>query len=98
MIMALLVIGGVELNPGLPEGQEKTDQISTYVRNQEKECKVIKSLLEPHNQETTKIKKKTNALGSKIEKLSEVINEVIRDYKEIKQSVREWEEKHQKID
>jgi hypothetical protein len=42
---------------------------------------VIKSLLESHSQEITKIKKETNALGSNFEKLSEVINEGISNYK-----------------
>jgi hypothetical protein len=83
--MTLLLIEGVELNPGPPAGQEKIDQILTHVRNQE-ECKVIKTLLESHNQKIAEMKKKrTNALGSKFEKFSEVINTVISDHKQINQ-------------
>jgi hypothetical protein len=46
--MMQLLIGGVELNMGVPEGQKKTDKILTYVRNQE-ECKVIKRVPQSKN-------------------------------------------------
>jgi hypothetical protein len=51
VIMVLLVVGRVELNPGPTVEQEKIDQILTHVRNQEKESKVIKQLLESHKDE-----------------------------------------------
>jgi hypothetical protein len=35
--VVLLVVGGVELNPGPTVEQEKLDQIVTHVRNQERE-------------------------------------------------------------
>jgi hypothetical protein len=50
VIMVLLVTGGVELNPGPPVDQGKTDKILAHVRHQEKESKWIKGLLESHNQ------------------------------------------------
>jgi chromosome segregation ATPase len=95
--MVMLVTGGVEVNLGPLVEQEKIDQILTHVRNQEKESNVIKSLLESHNQEMTEMKKGSNALGLKFEKLTEVIDEVISDYKEIKQSVRQWEERQEMV-
>jgi hypothetical protein len=39
------------------------------------------------------MKKGTNILSIKFEKLTEVIDKVISDYKEIKESVRQWEER-----
>jgi hypothetical protein len=53
------------------------------------ECRLIKSLSETHNQEIAKIKKRTNVIGTIIEKLSEVMKEVSSDYKQTKQSARE---------
>jgi uncharacterized coiled-coil DUF342 family protein len=43
------------------------------------------------------MKKGTNARGLKFEKLTEEIDEVISDYKEIKQAVRQWEEKREMV-
>jgi hypothetical protein len=42
VIMVLLVVSGVELNPGPAMEQDKTDKISRHMRNQERESKVIK--------------------------------------------------------
>jgi hypothetical protein len=61
--MKMLLIGGAKLNPCPPAGQEKTDQILTHGRKQEKECKMIKSLLDLHNQEIAEIKSGTKAPG-----------------------------------
>jgi hypothetical protein len=47
----LLVIGGVEVNPGPQAEQTKIDQILTYVKNQEKEIKAIKNMVEAHKKE-----------------------------------------------
>jgi hypothetical protein len=41
------------------------------------------------------MKKGTNILGLKFEKLTEVIDKVISDYKGIKQSGKQWEEKQE---
>jgi molybdopterin converting factor small subunit len=43
------------------------------------------------------MKKGTNVLSLKFEKLTEVIDKVISDYKEIKQSVRQWEERQEMV-
>jgi hypothetical protein len=77
-----LVIYGIEINPCLPVEQGKIDQILVLVRNEEKENKVIKSLLETYNQECTKIK---NGLGPIFEKLNKVMNKVISVYRQISQ-------------
>jgi hypothetical protein len=79
--IVMLVIGGVEVNPGPPAEQEKTNQILIHMRNQEKDSKVL-NLLQTHNQEMAKMKKGTNVLSLKFEKLTEVIDKVISDYKE----------------
>jgi hypothetical protein len=97
MLMVMLVIGGVEANLGLPVEQEKIYKILTHMQNQEKEFKVIKHLLESHNQEMAEMKKGTNVLRLKSEKVTEVIDKVISDYKEIKQSVRHWEERQDMV-
>jgi hypothetical protein len=60
VMMALLVVGGVELNPGPAVKQEKLDQILTHVRNQEREREREqgdKKLLERHNHEIGEMKK-----------------------------------------
>jgi hypothetical protein len=44
VIVTLLVIGGVETNPALQIEQVKIGQIVAYVKNQEKESKVIKQM------------------------------------------------------
>jgi DNA repair ATPase RecN len=97
VITVLLVIGGVELNPGPPVCQGKIDQILAHLRNQEK-SKRIKSLLESHKQEINKIKDKTRVFGPKCEKLIEAMYEVFTNYKQIEQAVKEWEEMQQMMD
>jgi hypothetical protein len=97
VLIVLLVIGGVEENPGPSVEQEKFDQIITHMRNQEKETKVMKNLLESYNQEMVEMKEGSSVISSNFEKLTEAINKVIIDYKEIKQSVRQWEEKHEMV-
>jgi chromosome segregation ATPase len=91
------VIGGVEANLGPSVEQEKFDQIITHMRNQEKETKVMKNLLESYNQEMVEMKKGSSVISSNFEKLTEAINKVISDYKEIKQSMRQWEERHEMV-
>jgi hypothetical protein len=39
VLIVMLVIGGVEVNPGPPVEQEKIDQILIHMQNQEKESK-----------------------------------------------------------
>jgi hypothetical protein len=68
VIMALLVIGGIQLNPGQQVQLAKIDQILSYIKNQEKENKAIKGPLEGHKQEMAKMKKGTEAVGSKLDK------------------------------
>lgn len=43
IVLMLLVVGGVQLDLGLPMEQEKTDQIWTNARSQDRESKVIKA-------------------------------------------------------
>jgi hypothetical protein len=47
-IMILLVIGGVETNPGPQVEQVKINQILAYDKNQKKGGKAIKQMLETH--------------------------------------------------
>jgi hypothetical protein len=98
MVMVFFVTGGVELNSGLPVDQGKIDQILMCVWNKENESKGIRSLLEIHNQEIKKIKGVTRDVGPKFDKLIQVINEVITNHKQIKQTVKEWEERQQMVD
>jgi ferritin len=67
------------------------------MQNQEKESKAITNLLETHNQEMAEMKKGTNIPQLKFEKLTEVIDKVISDYQEIKQSVRQWVERKEMV-
>jgi hypothetical protein len=75
----LLVIGGVEVNPGPQVEQAKIDQILTYVKNQEKESKVIKHMVEAHKQEMAEMRKGTNSLGPKFDQLSVTVTDMIKD-------------------
>jgi hypothetical protein len=93
VLMMMLVIGGVEVNPGLPVEQEKIHQILTHAKSGKGVTSDKKILQESHNQEMDTMKKRTFAPGSKFEKLTEIIDEVTSDYKEIKQLVRQWEER-----
>jgi hypothetical protein len=74
------VIGGVETNPGPQIEQMKIDQILEYVKNQVKEIKVIKQMVESHKQELSEMRKGTDALGPKFDRLSEIVTEMINDY------------------
>jgi hypothetical protein len=93
----LLIIGEAGLNPGLQVEKAKIDQILSYVKNREKEKKAIKELSEAYKLEISNIKKGTEALGTRFEKLSEMINEVITDYDQINQTVRGWVVKQQQL-
>jgi hypothetical protein len=92
--MADLVLG---LSADPPVEQEKIDQIIIHMRNQEKGSKAIKNLLDTQNEEMAEMKKGNNVSSLKFEKLTEVIDKVISDYKEIKQSVRLWEERQEMV-
>jgi hypothetical protein len=63
VVAVLLVIGGVKVNPGPPAEQGKIDQVLTYVRNQEKESKIIKQMVELHKQEMAEMEKARTLLG-----------------------------------
>jgi outer membrane PBP1 activator LpoA protein len=80
------------LNPGPPVDQGTTDQTLTHVRNQE-ERKGIKNLLETHKQEIQEIKDATRDLGPTFDKLIKVMNELITNYKQTKQTVKGWVER-----
>jgi hypothetical protein len=88
VVAVLLVIGGVEVNPGPPTEQGKIDKILAYVRNQEKESKIIKQMVELHKQEMAEMKKSTDALGQKLDRVSEIVGEIMTDYG---QTIKEWE-------
>jgi hypothetical protein len=96
--VTLLVVGGVETNPGPQIEQVKIDQILAYVKNQEKESTVIKQMYESHKQEMSEIRKGTNALGPKFDLLSEIVTEMINDYGQIKQAIRECEARYQQLE
>jgi hypothetical protein len=83
-MVILIVIGGVETNPGPQVEQVKVDQILAYVKNQEKEGKAIKQMLGTHEQEMFEMRKGTDALGLKFDRLSEMVTERIKDYDQIK--------------
>jgi hypothetical protein len=75
IVTMLLMIGEAELNPGLKADQEKINQIIVYFWNQE-EMKDIKSLLETHIKELKEINDAYPDLGTKSDKLTEVISDV----------------------
>jgi hypothetical protein len=83
VIMVVLVVGGVELNPGPRVEQEKIDLISVHMRNQERgrESKVIKSFWRPTIIKLEKMRNGNKELGVKFEKLSEAISR-IAEYKQ----------------
>jgi len=59
------MIRGVEPNPGPKADQEKIDQIIVNLRNQEKESKDIRSLLETRKQEMKEINDAYRDIGKK---------------------------------
>jgi uncharacterized coiled-coil DUF342 family protein len=85
----LLVIGGVEVNPGPQAEQTKIDQILTYVKNQEWESKAIKNMVEAHKQEMAEVRTGTDSLGPRFDQLSAMVTGMINDYREMKQAIRE---------
>jgi hypothetical protein len=87
----LLVIGGVEVNPGPQAEQAKIDQILTYVKNQEKESKVIKQMVEAHKKEMVAMRKEMDSLGHKFNQLCVMVEDMVTDYAEMKQALRERE-------
>jgi hypothetical protein len=85
VISVLLVVGVVEVNSGLQTELEKSDQILTNVKNQEKETKSINGLLEAHDNEIGSIKVGRKEIGAKLERLSAAIEGLIAEYKHIDQ-------------
>jgi Cu2+-containing amine oxidase len=73
----------------------KINQILAYVKNQEKESKVIKQIVELHKQEMAEIRKSTDALGLKFDRMSEIVTEIMNDYGQVKQAIKEWEKCYQ---
>jgi hypothetical protein len=57
LVVAVLLVIGAEANPGPQVEQEKIDQILSYVKNQERESKVIKQMVELHEQEMAEMRK-----------------------------------------
>jgi hypothetical protein len=98
VIAVLLVIAGVEVNPGPQVEQGKIDQMLAYVKNQEKESKIIKQMVELHKQEMAEMKKSTDALGLKFDCVSEIVSEIMNDYGQVKQAIKEWEMCHQRTE
>jgi hypothetical protein len=98
VIVILLVIGGVETNPGPQIEQVKINQILACVKNQEKESKVIKQMFESHKQEMSEMRKRTDALGPNFDRLSEIVTEMINDYGHIKQAIRECAARYQRLE
>jgi chromosome segregation ATPase len=80
--------------------QVSIDQILayTYIKNQEKEGKAIKQMLEIHKQEMSEMRKAMDALGPKFNQLSEMVSEMIKDYSQIKQVIRECEVRYGELE
>jgi hypothetical protein len=89
VVAVLLVIGGVEANPGPKVDQEKIDQILVYGRNQEKESKIIKQMVTLHKQEMAEMKKSADDLGQKFDRVIKMVSEIINDYSQVKQTIKE---------
>jgi hypothetical protein len=98
VVAVLLVIGGVEMNPGPAVEQGKIDQILAYVKNQEKDSKIIKQLVELHKQVLAEMKKCTEALDQKLDRVNETVNKIISDYEQVKESIKEWGKCQQRVD
>jgi hypothetical protein len=98
VVAVLLVIGGVEANPGPQVEQGKIDQILSYVKNQEKESKVIKQMVELHKQEMAETRKSTDALGLKFDRVSKIVTEIMNDYGQVKQVIKEWGKCYQRME
>jgi hypothetical protein len=62
VVAVLLVIGGVEVNPGPPAEQGKIDQVLTYVRNQEKEWEGCQQRTEERFRRLYEERRKNNIL------------------------------------
>jgi hypothetical protein len=78
VLAIILVIGGVEVNPGPQADQAKIDQILAYVKNQEKDSKLIKQMVEAHKQEMADMRRGTDSLGPKFDQLSEMVTGMIK--------------------
>jgi hypothetical protein len=71
--------------------QEKLDQILVYVRNQEKETKIIKQMVGLHKQEMAEMKKSADDIVQKLDSVSKMVSEIINYYSQVKQTIKEWE-------
>jgi hypothetical protein len=54
------------------------------VKNQEKESKVIKQMVQAHKPEMAKMRKGTDSLGPKFDQLIVMVTGMIKDYGEMK--------------
>jgi uncharacterized coiled-coil DUF342 family protein len=93
VLAILLVLGGVEVNPG-----PQVDQILAYVKNQEKDSTLIKQMVEAHKQEMAEMRRGTDSLGSKIDQLSEMVIGMIKDYGELEKVIRECEASYRQLE
>jgi hypothetical protein len=75
------MIGGVERKPGTKSHQKKIDEITVYLRDQDKESNNIKDT-QPRNKGN---QDSYRDLGPKFDKVSEVISEVTTNYKQTEQ-------------
>jgi archaellum component FlaC len=48
-------------------------------------------MVELYKQEMAEMKKSTDALGLKIDRVSEIVTEIMNDYGQVKQAIKEWE-------
>jgi hypothetical protein len=55
-------------------------------------------MVESHKQRISEMMKGTDALGPKFDRLSEIVTEMINDYGQIKQAIRECEERYQHLE
>jgi hypothetical protein len=98
VVMILLVMGGVEVNPGPPADQLKLDLILEHVKNQGHKTKMIREIMKAHSQKIDDTRKGTDYSGPKFDPLNEAINSVINDYNWIKLAIRSWEERQEVLD
>jgi hypothetical protein len=96
--MMLLVMGGVDVNPGPLADQLMLDLILEHVKNQGHETEPIREMMKAHSQEIADTRKGIDDLGPKFNLLNEAVSSVINYYNQIKMAVRKWEERQEVLD
>jgi dsDNA-specific endonuclease/ATPase MutS2 len=55
-------------------------------------------MVELHKQEKAEMRYSTDALGLKFDRVSEIVTEIINDYGQVKQVIKEWEKCYQRTE